>query len=606
MKQIINSSIVLGVSLSASVVQAQAIQPTVPEQIIVSANRVEQSLSSVMAATTVVDKESILRSSAQNLAELLASVPGMQFAPSGGLGAQTSLFMRGTESDHSLILIDGVQMTTSTGTAGRLEFIPLDQIERIEIVRGPRSSVYGSEAIGGVLNFITRPQISEDFSGAVKLMAGTQSSSNANLGLQGRVGNSSVSLNASSQQTDGIDFSERGSSDDDGYENDSYSLSLAHQFNENVSLSSSYSNFDAVSDYDDGIVNTDSRQFSTKVSVAALENWGSSLTIEKFEEDNEDAGAFGVTNSHTENRKLSWQNDFNLNSGNLVSFGVDRLEQELRYTTFGALQTDTSRDNQGVYGVYVHDNAALDFTLSLRNDDNERFGNHSTGSVAIGRDLTDSVHAWVSYGTAFKAPNLIDLYVDFPAFFFFANPNLDPETAESVEFGLRALALGATWQLNIFRNDIDNLITTDSSFTSLANIQKARIDGLEATINATLAGWRMDATLTLLEHENRNTGEALLRRPEQTVSLNIAREFGKLDLTLNLLAQSEHLDIDPISFGNSMVGGYGVVHLIAGYRVNADFELRLRVGNLLDKDYQIVDGFNTLERTAHLSLNYKF
>jgi len=606
MKLLRNSSLVVGVCLSTSLAQAQTSRGTGPEEIIVAANRVEQSIGTVLAATTVIDKDSIRRSSAQNLAELLAGVPGMQFSPAGGLGAQTSLFLRGTESDHTLILVDGVQMTTSTGPAGRLEFIPLDQIERVEIVRGPRSSVYGSEAIGGVLNIITKPQVGEDFNGSLKMMAGTQNSSDANLGLQGRVGNTALSLNASRQQTDGIDFSERGSADDDGYENDSYSLSLAHQFGERFSLSSSYSSFDARSDYDDGVVNTDSQQFSMTLKAALSDNWDSSLIMERFEEDNADAGSFGLTNSASENRRLSWQNNYSFDAGNLLSFGVDRQEQELRYATFGALQTDTSRDNDGVYGVYIHEGAALDFTLSLRNDDNERFGNHSTGSVAIGRDLTDSVRAWVSYGTAFKAPNLIDLYVDFPAFFFFANPDLNPETAESIELGLQASALGASWQLNIFRNDIDDLIATDASFTSLANIQQARIDGLEATVSTTLSGWGLDAALTLLDHENRSTGVGLLRRPEQTLSINLARDFGVLDLTLNLLAQGEHLDIDPVSFGNSKVGGFGVLNVIAGYQLSEDFELRLRIGNLLDKDYQVVDGFNTQDRTAQLSLNYQF
>ena len=141
--------------------QAQTPRDTTPAEIIVAANRLEQSLTAVLAATTVIDKETIQQSSAQSLAGLLASVPGMQFSPSGGQGAQTSLFMRGTESDHTLILVDGVQMTTNSGSAGRLEFIPLDQIERVEIVRGPRSSIYGSEAIGGVVNIITKPNIQE-------------------------------------------------------------------------------------------------------------------------------------------------------------------------------------------------------------------------------------------------------------------------------------------------------------------------------------------------------------------------------------------------------------------------------------------------------------
>jgi vitamin B12 transporter len=240
MKSLTNSLFLAGVFLSASLAQtqAQAQSDAAPEEIIVAANRLEQSLSAVLAATTVIDKEAIRQSQAQNLAGLLAGVPGMQFSPSGGQGAQTSLFMRGTESDHTLILVDGVQMMTNSGSAGRLEFIPLDQIERIEIVRGPRSSVYGSEAIGGVVNIITKPNVQEDFSGSMKLMAGTENSSNANIGLQGRVGDTTMSLNASSFATDGIDNSERGSPDDDGYENNSFSVSFGHQFSERFSLSS--------------------------------------------------------------------------------------------------------------------------------------------------------------------------------------------------------------------------------------------------------------------------------------------------------------------------------------------------------------------------------
>lgn len=606
MKLVTNTSLFLSACLGVSALQAQSSNSDSPQEIIVAANRIEQSTAIVLAATTVINKEAIRQSSAQNLAELLSGAPGMQFAPAGGQGAQTSLFLRGTESDHTLILVDGVQMTTSTGAAGRLEFIALDQIERIEIVRGPRSSIYGSEAIGGVLNIITKPQIGEDFAGSVKVMAGTQSSSNANLGLQGRLGNTTWSANASRRETDGIDFSEAGSPDDDGYVNDSLSFSLGHQFNERVGISSTYASFDAQTDYDDGVVNTDSQQFSTTLTASLLDNWSSSLVFEKFQEDNVDDAAFGLTMSDSENRKLSWHNTFSLDAQRQFSFGADHQQQELKYATFGAAQSDTSRDNNGVYAVFVHESAPLDFTLSLRNDDNERFGNHTTGSLALGRDFGESVRAWVSYGTAFKAPNLIDLYVDFPSFFFFANPELEPETAESLELSIQAAALGATWQFNLFRNDIDDLISTDATFTTLANIQKARIDGLETSVTTNVAGWTLDASLTVLDHLNRSTGVELLRRPDHTLSLNVARDFGNLDLSLNLLAQSEHSDIDPVTFGGSMVGGYGIVNFVMGYQLSEDFELRLRLGNLFDKDYQIVDGFNMQPRTAQLSLNYRF
>ena len=602
MKLLTYSSLLVGSCFSASIAQAQ----TSTEEVIVVANRIEQANNTVMAATTVIDRESIRRSAAQNLAELLAGVPGMQFSPAGGQGAQTSLFLRGTESDHTLVMIDGVHMTTGTGLAARLEYIPLDQIERIEIVRGPRSSVYGSEAMGGVLNIITKPQVQEDFAGNVKLALGTQNTSDSNLGLTGKIGNTALSLNASHRETDGIDFSTGGSPDDDGYENDSVAASLTHKFNEKLSLTASYSQFNAMSDYYDGNVDSDSQQLATTFTAAISDKWTMSLSAERFEEGNLDAGAFGTTNSHSENQKLRWQNIYTFDQRSLVTFGVDHQQQELKYATFGALQTDTSRYNDGVYGVFIHDSDPIDFTLSLRNDDNERFGNHSTGSVALGNDFSDTIRAWVSYGTAFKAPNLIYLYVDFPSFSFFANPNLEPETSNSTELSVQAQLWGAMWQVNVFRNDIDNLISTDATFSSLANIQRARIDGIETTVSTTLGDWQLDAALTVMDHQNRSTGNELLRRPEKTLSVNLAREFGAVDLTLNVQAQSDHLDIDPINFGNSRVGGYGLVNVIAGYQISDTLALRLRIGNLTDKDYQVVDGFNTYGRTAQLSLNYLF
>ncbi|MEX2131431.1 MAG: TonB-dependent receptor, partial [Pseudohongiellaceae bacterium] len=328
--------------------------------------------------------------------------------------------------------------------------------------------------------------------------------------------------------------------------------------------------------------------------------------IERFAEDNDDMGSFGTTNSHSENSQLSWRNTLSLNVANTLVFGVDLQEQELEYSSFGAVQTDTARDNHGIFGVFLHDGSAADLTISLRNDDNEHFGNHATGSIALGRDFNEDFRGWLSYGTAFKAPNLIDLYVDFPSFFYFANPDLEPETSENLELGLQGNALGMQWQLNVFRNEIEDLIASDATFTTLANVQEARINGIEATIAAEIADWQLSLALTALDHENRSTGNELLRRPDQTVSLNLAREFGDFDLALNVLAQSDHADIDPVSFGNSTVAGYATANLVAGYRISAAMNLRLRIGNLFDRDYQIVDGFNTYGRTAQLSFDYRF
>lgn len=585
---------------------AQETKPAVPQEIIISANKVPQAANVVMASTTIINRDIIRASQSQSLIELLSGLPGMQLAQAGGQGAQTSLFLRGTESDHTLILIDGVQLTNSTGAAGRLELIPLDQIERIEIVRGPRSSIYGSEAIGGVVNIVTNTDIDPGYSGNFSVTGGTQDSNNTNLGLQGGNESTTLALNFSHRKTSGINFSETGSADDDGFENNTAALSLNHQFTTRVSFSSNYSRFDSSSDYDDGNVDIESQQLSAGLSFTVSDNWKSNLRVERFKEENDDKSLFGITQSQSKNNKINWHNTLALDNTHQFVFGLDHIEQTLEYASFGAVQTDTSRDNSGIYGVYIRDADLADVTVSLRHDDNERFGNQNTGSIALGKDLNQNVRAWLSYGTAFKAPNLIDLYVNFPSFFFFANPNLQPETSKNIEIGLQIQALGAQWKMNAFKNDISDLITADTSFTTLTNAQKARIIGMEASVDLLFAAWQFNANMTLLNHENQSTQQELLRRPNQMLAINLGRDFGKFDLAMKFLAQSNHHDIDPVSFGPSVVGGYATTDLVFGYALNTASSLRLRVGNIFDKSYQFVDGFYTLGRTAQIAFDYRF
>jgi len=581
-------------------------QSEATQEIIITANRLPQSVNSVMAATTIIDRDAIRNSQAQNLIELLSGQPGMQLTQSGGQGAQTSLFLRGSESDHTLMLIDGAQITTSTGAAGRLEFLPLDQIERIEIVRGPRSSIYGSEAIGGVLNIITRPETDPGFNGNFSAMVGSQNSNNTNLGLRGGNKSTTLGLNISHRETAGINFSEIGSADADGFKNDSAAFSFNHQFNDKLNFATNYSHFDSSVDYDDGNVGTESSQLSVGLSITLSQNWDSNLFVERFAEKNNDAAAFGTTQNESENNKINWHNSLVLSDASQLAFGFDHIEQKLQYSSVAAIQTDSSRDNEGIYAVYLRNTTLADLTFSVRHDNNERFGNQSTGSIALGKDLRENFRAWVSYGTAFKAPNLIDLYVDFPSFFFFSNPNLKPETSKSLELGLQIEALHAQWQINIFQNKIDNLIAADTTFTTLANVQKTRINGIEASVESTLAGWQINADLTLLNHENESTRQELLRRPDQILALNLARAFGDFDFAIKVLAQSKRQDINPLTFGRSRVGGFATTDLTLAYHLNAAVDFRLRIGNAFDKDYQFIDGFYTLGRTAQFAFDYRF
>ncbi len=611
------SNLVLAIAATGSISSlASAAEPaadnSITEELIITANRLLQPQGSALAATTVINEADIRASLASNVADLLAGVPGMQFARTGGQGGQTSLFLRGSESDHTLVLIDGVKVNTASEGFARLEFIPVDQISRIEVVRGPRSSIYGSEAIGGVVQIFTRQAKKDNFSGSATVSAGTEQTRNASLNLAGNVESTAYTLSYVRNDTDGIDASqgEFSSDDRDGVKSDSFSASLSHALSADTSLKASFLQTDSESEFDDGTNDATSRQASVSADFKLQDNWRSNLSASYFEDDNENISFFG-SESNTERVALNWQNNIELADHSALAIGVDYQDEELYYNSGFASETDTSRDNLGLYAVYVAKLAPLDYTVSLRHDDNEQFGEHTTGSIALGHNLTDTIQLWVSYGTAFKAPNLVDLYVDFPnedfpEYSFYGNPDLKPESSESFEIGVEGTLSSTRWSVNAFHNEIEDLIASDASFTSLTNVGQTEINGLEATVGTELAGWFIDAALTLLDHENEDTGEKLLRRPNETFNLSLARDFGDFDVAANWLLQGDHDDVDPVTFGRSHVAGYGIVDLKFGYEVTPELKLRLKVGNLFDQDYEVVDGFNTYGTTALVSADYVF
>lgn len=585
------------------------------EEVIITANRLAQPLGETMAASTVFTLEDIEASQATSLLDLLAGSPGIQMARTGGQGTQTSLFMRGTNSDHTLILIDGIKANTASEGFARLENIPVAQIERIEVVRGPQSSLYGADAIGGVIQIFTKQAANRDLepglSGNLSVGAGTESTFNTSGGLSTRINNTSLALNLAHHETDGIRpiNTPAPSARRSAYENDAANLSVAHQFGNGAALRGGYNLFDSELEYDGGINNSEGRTATLGLRLPVTENWQTDLQVSRFNDESIDDSAF-ASRSRTERDAVNWQNHIELNANNTVVLGADFESEELLYELSGAVQSDTTRDNSALFAVldtqFSAASRALTTTLSVRHDDNEQFGGKTTGKAAIGTGLGENMQLWTSYSTAFKAPSLVELYVDFPAFFFYGNPDLQPETSRNVEIGLEGNHAGATWSVNAFRNEIKNLIATDASFSSLTNVERATINGVELAARGSWLGWNANAALTLLDHENSDTGQELLRRPKQILSAGVSRQFQQLDVGLTWLLRGTQKDVDPVTYGTSTVAGNAVFDLALAYRLMDDLSLQLKIGNLFDKDYQVVDGYNTYGRTALLTTRYQF
>jgi vitamin B12 transporter len=578
------------------------------DQIFVTATRTDQSIDQSLASVSVITREDIERLQANSLAEVLRGLSGITIANNGGPGKATSLFMRGTESDHVLVLIDGIKVSSATLGTAPFENIPLAQIERIEIVRGPRSSLYGSEAIGGVIQIFTR-RGSEQNETHASLLLGSHDTYDGNLGFSINSDNSWFSLDLAQSDTDGFDACQNSSSggcyadepDDDGYRSESTSFRAGHSFSDNFEAELHALRADGESEYDGGFVNeSETRQqlFGLNLQYHPIENWLISLAAGKNwnESDNFKDGVY-MTTFDTERDSASLQNDIELATDQLLTLGIDFQREQLNSSTLYDLD---NRDNRGYFLQYQGALAENDFELSLREDDHGDYGDQTTGGAAWGYSINRGLKFWVSYGTAFKAPTFNELY--YPGF---GNPDLEPEESNSYELAIQGEAGWGNWRVSAYQTEVDQLIGYDASYSPV-NIDEALIRGIEARINARFGLWRSSTNITLLDPENSsagsNDGNQLPRRPNQSLRFELDRAIGAFNLGLSLLAESKRYD----DLANTReLSGYGTLDLRAGYQFNDAWRLQGRFENVFDKTYETASFYNQPGRGFYLTVNYQ-
>lgn len=590
-----------------------AAAPLALQQQIVTATRTAQTVEQSLAAVTVLDRERIERSQAASLPELLKQVPGVSLTNSGGPGKNTSLFMRGSESDHVLVIVDGVKIGSVTGGGAALQDLPLELIERIEVVRGPRSSLYGSEAIGGVIQIFTRKGQGEGAKPFFSAGYGTHDSYSGSIGVSGGDGRGWYSLGASGSDTDGINAKSVQTSgyesDADGYRNLSANLSAGYRFDNGLELDANVLRAKSHNDYDS--VNSkrtagfganadgESRVFGTRARFSPLERWSVTLQAGRSEDDS-DAYQDGRFYSRFDSRRdsLSWQNDIELAVGHTLTLGVDHQHDEVDST---ATYAEDSRDNDGYFAQYLGQAGRHDWQVSLRHDDNEQFGQHDTGNVGYGYGFTDWLRGSISYGSAFKAPTFNELY--YPDY---GNPNLEAETSRSLEIGLAGQHGWGHWAVNAYRTVIDDLIAYDASIFGPANVQEARIRGVELVVGSQLMGWDWSANYSLLEPENRsagaNRGNELTRRAKQLFNFDVDRRLGAFSVGASLHAEGQRYD--DLANQNELAG-YATLDLRGEYRMSPEWRLQARVANLLDADYETARGYNQPGQAAYLTVRYQ-
>ena len=584
-----------GVSLSVSA-QAAREQP----EVVVTANRTASTVDDTLAAVSVFTRADIVASGSNDLVDLLRQVPGLDIARSGGLAQQTSMFLRGTNSSHVLVLIDGVRVSAVGTGAFAWEQISLDQIDRIEVVRGPRAALWGSDALGGVIQLFTRR--ADGFDGAVSVgnhgTYGVQAGAGARDergGFDARVGWTD-SRGTNSQNPEGFAFDP----DDDGFVHRNAVLHGDLALGETHRATAMASRRDNDVEFDQGESATVQSQYSLALDGTLSERWTQHAQIAAVR-DAIDTPAF-FSRYETAREQADWNHALQLRERTELLFGLAYAREHGRnIDTFGGAPIyDARRHNSALFGALRQGVGAHDFEASARRDDNSTFGGENTFAAAWGWQLSDGVRTTLSYGEGFRAPTLNELYSPGFGGLFAGNPLLDPERSKNLEAGLRLGSSAASLDLRAWHDRVTNLVDFSGGSTSQAiNIKRARLQGVEAAASWGWTDWALSAHATWQDAEDRDTGEDLLRRAPRKGGATLERLFGNgARLGLEGFASSSRPE-----FGGDLPG-YGLLSLRGSLPLPGGWWLDGRVENLLDRDYSLLRGYNTAGMTALATLRW--
>ncbi|MEW9623005.1 TonB-dependent vitamin B12 receptor [Rhodanobacter geophilus] len=603
------------------------------EPVIVTATRTPITADDALSSVTVITRADIERLQPASVLDLLTGLPGVNVTQSGGIGQLSTLFLRGTNSTHTLVLIDGVRIGSVTAGFASLEQLPVEQIERIEIVRGPRSSLYGADAIGGVIQIFTRHGQSDGgIAPSLSMTAGSHGLFGSQAGLSGGDRHAWYNLSLGGEYTSGFPGCRMGAAEamagcfvddarDDAYRNWNGAANAGYRWDNGTELAFTWlrSKNDveyAGSPYGGNDAVNEQRVAGVRLSFSPLEAWKVTLNAGQGKDlattyyQGTYYGTYyplaqtGYINSRR--NQFSWQNDIALASNQLLTVGADWQQEHVDSST-GYLADN--RDDTGTYAQYQGTFGRNEVQLSVRHDHNQQYGGHDTGAAAWGYHFDHGLRVYASYGTAFHAPTFNDLY--YPPYFGIpsANPGLKPEKSRSAELGV-AQQLGLwNWGLSAYQTRIDDLILLDPSRNYVPfNVSKARIRGLEGQLGANLDGWQVQAYLTLQQPKDignaiadANSGNLLPRRPERMARIDIDRRFGAFGIGTTWYTAGKSYDD---AANTHRLGGYGTLALRASWHFAPDWQVEARLANAFDREYETVYYYNQPGRTWYLTLRY--
>lgn len=623
------SRIALAVALLPLAAHAeQSSAPAAPlelQPLVVTSGRHAEPAQQATAATTVFTRKDIERLQVRSVSELLERVPGVSVSRTGGAGSQTGLFMRGTSTAQTLILVDGQRIASASSGTSSLEFLSPEQIERVEVVRGARSALYGSDAIGGVVQIFTRQGSGDGIKPYMRLGVGSNQTYERNLGVSGGDAHTRFSLGAALDETQGIDatrdnFGANG--DDDAYRNQSLSMNLSHRFSDDLKVGFSVLDQRGESEFEDlfstSLPTTDFQlsSLSSYIDGNFSDAWNSRLEVGHSEDkrdtgnDQPNAGADSFYSFNTYRDSANWVNTLTLTEHHQVLLGADWYEDRLHSDTDFV---EDSRWNQAAFIQHRYTAEHFSTELGLRHDKNQQYGSENTWNAALSVPLNHDNDVILSYSEGFRAPTFNDLY--YPDFCFggfcsaSANPDLKPETSKSYEAQWRSRysSTGAL-ELSLYRIDLQDAIVLDQDYIP-QNVQTARINGFEAALKQELFGWQGNLALALIDPRDRATGHTLARRAKRTLSLDLDRQFGAFSAGTSWRAVSGRYDD---AQNTRELSGYGLLSLRGAWQASPEVAFDLKLNNIFDQDYTDATystgngryGYNSEGRTALFAVTW--
>jgi len=598
----------------------------VDESLVVTANRMATPISEVLSPVSVMTAADIERLNISQMSELLSRMASIETPTSGGVGTSTSVYVRGGNTNHTLVLVDGIRINSATLGSTALQHLDVANIERVELVRGPSSSLYGADAVSGVLQIISKQVTGKHFSVSSEL--GSNDWQNTGVRFGNGNGTTQWSLALGYEELGGFDRTTLDTflnDDEDSYRNTQLSGNLSHQWSDVASSRFSVQHNDGEIESDNECQNGAYTEVACKPyaefkqEVYNLDNtWQvtdslllkaqlahSVDTSKNFDDVASSADVAGIdTFMITRKDTFVLQGDYRVSDTLALVLGGEYITDEVESTS---AYSSKERDNKAFFGVVDYDLGKHSLQVGLRNDDNEAFGNHTTESVAWGYQLSDSLRVIASWGTAFHAPTFNDLYWPEDPFGR-GNPELSPEESENTELALKYSGEKQTFSAAVFKNNIDGLIEWAAVDVNdpwgqwqPSNVDNAQIEGFELDYALTLDKLSATANYTWLDADNENTDMRLINRARRQLNVDLDYVVAAWRYGVSLKARS---DFYADTNNTRRYGGYGVVDLRSHYALTPQLNLSATLINLFDKEFTERENFADAGRGFKVGFSY--